>query len=43
MQGFETVVIEEACRAIDMDGSLAAAREAFDNVGVDVSNNLMKR
>ena len=40
-QGFETVVIEEACRAIDMDGSLAAAREALHDAGVDLSNDLV--
>ncbi|MGB1009124.1 MAG: bifunctional nicotinamidase/pyrazinamidase [Thiolinea sp.] len=33
-QGFETVVIEEACRAIDMDGSLAVAREAMMAKGI---------
>jgi nicotinamidase/pyrazinamidase len=27
--GFEVVVIEDACRAIDTDGSLAAARKSF--------------
>lgn len=33
-QGFETVVIEEACRAIDLDGSLAAAKMAMTDAGV---------
>ena len=33
-QGFEAVVVEQACRAIDMDGSLAAAERAFDAAGV---------
>lgn len=33
-QGFETIVIEEACRAIDMEGSLDAARTAMQNAGV---------
>ena len=41
-QGFETVVIEEACRAIDMGGSLAAAREALDDAGVNLSNTLVE-
>jgi len=34
-EGFDTVVIESACRGIDMDGSVAAAREALRSVGVD--------
>lgn len=32
--GFRARVVEGACRAIDLDGSLAAAREAMDNAGV---------
>ena len=32
--GFETFVIEDACRAIDLDGSLAAAREGMRDAGV---------
>ncbi|MDN5568351.1 MAG: bifunctional nicotinamidase/pyrazinamidase [Paracoccus sp. (in: a-proteobacteria)] len=32
--GFHTQVIESACRAIDMDGSLATAREAMRAAGV---------
>lgn len=31
--GFEAVLIEDACRAIDLDGSLAAARAAMDRCG----------
>jgi nicotinamidase/pyrazinamidase len=31
--GFEAVVIEDACRAIDLAGSLAAARESFRRIG----------
>ena len=31
--GFEAVLIEDACRAIDLDGSLAAARTAMDRCG----------
>lgn len=32
--GFDAVVIEDACRAIDLEGSLAAARAAMDAAGV---------
>jgi nicotinamidase/pyrazinamidase len=32
--GFEVVVIEDACRGIDTDGSLAAAMESFRRNGV---------
>ena len=32
--GFETVLIEDACRAIDLEGSLAAARTKMDEAGV---------
>jgi len=32
--GFETFVIEDACRAIDANGSLAAARTRMDATGV---------
>lgn len=35
-QGFETVVIEKACRAIDMGGSLQVARDAMAAVGVEM-------
>jgi nicotinamidase/pyrazinamidase len=33
-EGFAAVVIEDACRAIDMDGSAAAARERFNALGI---------
>ncbi len=33
-ENFETVVIEDACRAIDMDNSAEAARESFRQAGV---------
>lgn len=33
-EGFETAVIEDACRAIDLNGSLAAAWEAMGKAGV---------
>ena len=32
--GFKSVVLEEACRAIDMMGSLAAARQDMSDSGV---------
>ena len=32
--GFEAVLIEDACRAIDLNGSLAAARERMAGLGV---------
>lgn len=32
--GFDTVLIEDGCRAIDLDGSLAAARAAMAEAGV---------
>ena len=35
--GFETRVIEDACRAIDMDGSLDAARTAMRDAGVTLA------
>ena len=34
--GFETVLIDDACRAIDNDGSLAAARASFETEGIEV-------
>lgn len=36
--GFSVTVRETACRAIDMDGSLAAARDAMRAVGVRLEN-----
>ncbi len=35
-QGFSCLVIEDACRAIDMAGSAAATREAFAGAGIDL-------
>jgi len=32
--GFDSMVVEDACRAIDMQGSLEAAREKMKNAGV---------
>jgi nicotinamidase/pyrazinamidase len=33
-EGFEVMVIEEACRGIDVGGSVAATREALGALGV---------
>jgi len=33
-EGFQVVVIEDACRGIDVDGSMAAARDSFDKLSV---------
>jgi len=35
-QGFEAIVVEDACRAIDIDGSLAATRRALAERGVRI-------
>lgn len=32
--GFEAVVVEDACRAIDVDGSAAATRRQFEALGI---------
>jgi nicotinamidase/pyrazinamidase len=32
--GFEVVVVEDACRGIDVDGSVDATRRMFDTVGI---------
>lgn len=34
LEGFEVIVIEDACRAIDIDGSMAATRESFAALGI---------
>jgi nicotinamidase/pyrazinamidase len=34
--GFEVVVIEDACRGIDLDGSVAAAHRNFGELGIAV-------
>ena len=34
--GFETILVEDACRAIDLQGSLAAAMRAMRDAGVKV-------
>ena len=33
-EGFEAIVIEDACRGIDVDGSMAATRELFRTLGI---------
>lgn len=33
-EGFEAIVIEDACRGIDVDGSMAATRAIFKTLGV---------
>jgi nicotinamidase/pyrazinamidase len=33
-EGFDVVVVEDACRSIDVDGSMAAARDSFDALGI---------
>lgn len=33
-EGFDVVVVEDACRGIDVDGSMAAARESFNTLGI---------
>lgn len=33
-QGFESIVIEDACRGIDIDGSVAATRASFAALGI---------
>jgi nicotinamidase/pyrazinamidase len=33
-EGFEVVVIEDACRGIDVDGSVAATRESLNALGI---------
>jgi nicotinamidase/pyrazinamidase len=37
--GFSVTVVEDACRAIDTDGSLAAARSSFQAAGVTVTTS----
>jgi nicotinamidase/pyrazinamidase len=33
-EGFDVVVVEDACRGIDVDGSMRATRELFSSIGV---------
>ena len=33
-EGFAVVVVEDACRGIDVEGSIAATRESLEKLGV---------
>jgi nicotinamidase/pyrazinamidase len=33
-EGFDVAVVEDACRGIDVDGSMRATRELFDGIGI---------
>ena len=33
-EGFQAIVIEDACRGIDVDGSMAATRQLFSRLGI---------
>ena len=33
-EGFEVAVVEDACRGIDVDGSMEAARESLEKLGI---------
>ncbi|MDP6391333.1 MAG: bifunctional nicotinamidase/pyrazinamidase [Alphaproteobacteria bacterium] len=39
-EGFTAVVIEDACRGIDLDGSLAAAVTAMRDAGVEIAQSV---
>ena len=36
-RGFETVVIDQACRGIDLDGSVATARQSMTDAGIQLA------
>jgi nicotinamidase/pyrazinamidase len=38
-EGFAAILIEDACRAIDLEGSLAAARQAMAEAGIEFSDS----
>lgn len=38
-EGFDAVLVEDACRAIDLDGSLAAAMSAMTGAGVTITRS----
>lgn len=42
-QGFDVVVIEDACRAIDLAGSLDSAKHQFEQAGVQLSSSSVCR
>ena len=33
-EGFAVVVVEDACRGIDVDGSMEATRESLERLGI---------
>jgi nicotinamidase/pyrazinamidase len=37
-EGFDVVVIEDVCRGIDVDGSIAKTREIFNALGIRCAN-----
>lgn len=37
LHGFDTIVVEEACRAIDLDGTAAEAKAAFRDKGIKLT------
>lgn len=37
LHGFDTIVVEEACRAIDLNGTAAAAKAAFRDKGIKLT------
>lgn len=37
LHGFDTIVVEEACRAIDLNGTAAATRAAFRDKGIKLT------
>lgn len=39
-QRFETIVVEDACRAIDMQGSAAATRDSFADHGINLISSV---
>ena len=42
-EGFAAILIEDACRAIDLEGSLAAARQAMAEAGIEFSDSARLR
>ena len=39
-QGFEAIVVSDGCRAIDLEGSLAAATKEMQEAGVKFTSSL---
>lgn len=42
-EGFEVVIVEDACRAIDVDGSMAEARASLETIGVVHADTVVVR